>query len=55
MYAKGKYHFAPSSEEDPACVVEPGTPEDVGRIVRLFRLASPACPSAEAANLAQRD
>ena len=34
LYAKGKYHFVASSEQDPACVVEPGTPEDVGEIVR---------------------
>jgi len=40
LYAKGKYHFAPSSQEDPACVVEPGTPEDTGEVVRSFRSAS---------------
>jgi hypothetical protein len=34
LYAKGKYHYFASSEQDPACVVEPGTPEDVGEIVR---------------------
>ena len=34
LYGKGKYHFIASSEQDPACVVEPGTPEDVGEIVR---------------------
>jgi hypothetical protein len=34
LYIKGKYHFVTSSEQDPACVVEPGTPEDVGEIVR---------------------
>ena len=34
LYAKGKDHFITSSEQDPACVVEPGTPEDVGEIVR---------------------
>ena len=33
-YVEGKYHFYASSEQDPACVVEPGTPEDVGEIVR---------------------
>ena len=33
-YVEGKYHFYASSEQDPACVVEPGTPEDVGKIVR---------------------
>ena len=42
MYSRGKYHYAASSEENPACVVEPGTPEDVGKIVRSFRLASVA-------------
>jgi hypothetical protein len=45
MYARGKYHFFASSEENPACVVEPGTPEDVGKIVRSFRLASHSQPS----------
>ena len=34
LYVKGKYHYVVSSEQDPACVVEPGTPEDVGEIVR---------------------
>jgi hypothetical protein len=34
LYVKGKYNFITSSEQDPACVVEPGTPEDVGKIVR---------------------
>ena len=34
LYIKGKSHFVASSEQDPACVVEPGTPEDVGEIVR---------------------
>ena len=34
LYAKGIDHFITSSEQDPACVVEPGTPEDVGEIVR---------------------
>ena len=38
LYAKGKYHFYASSEQDPACVVEPGTPEDVGEIVRPFTI-----------------
>jgi hypothetical protein len=33
LYIKGKYHVVTSSEQDPACVVEPGTPEDVGEIV----------------------
>ena len=40
LYAKGNYHFAVSSQEDPACVVEPGTPEDAGKVVRSFRSAS---------------
>jgi hypothetical protein len=34
LYIRGKYHFVASSEQDPACLVEPGTPEDVGEIVR---------------------
>jgi hypothetical protein len=34
LYSKGKYHFFATSEQDPACVVEPATPEDVGEIVR---------------------
>lgn len=29
------------SQQDPACVVEPGTPEDVGKTVRSFRPVSP--------------
>lgn len=37
LYIKGTYHFAVSSQEDSACVVEPGTPEDVGKIVRSSR------------------
>lgn len=41
LYLKGKYHYVASSEQDPACVVEPGTPEDIGIIVRSFRLALP--------------
>jgi len=41
LYTKGVNHFMASSQESPACVVEPGTPEDVGKIVCLFRLASP--------------
>ena len=40
-FADGIYHFAASSEEIPACVVEPGTPEDLGKIVRPFRLHPP--------------
>ena len=39
MYTIGKQHYLASSQEDPACVVEPGTPEDVGEIVCLFRSA----------------
>ena len=34
LYGKGIYHWASSSTENPACVVEPGTPLDVGEIVR---------------------
>ena len=41
QYVEGEYHFFASSQQDPACVVEPGTPEDVGKIVRSFRSASP--------------
>ena len=33
LYTQGKSHFYASSEQDPACVVEPGTPKDVGEIV----------------------
>jgi len=40
LYAKGNYHYAVSSQEDPACVVEPGTPEDAGKVVRPFHSAS---------------
>jgi len=37
LYAKGESNFFASSQQSPACVVEPGTPEDVGRIVRSSR------------------
>ena len=40
LYTKGEYHFFASSQQDPACVVEPGTPEDVGKVVRSSRSAS---------------
>ena len=40
LYTKGQYHFIASSQESPACVVEPGTPDDVGKIVRSFRSVS---------------
>ena len=36
LYIEGEYHNDPASREDSACVVEPGTPEDVGKIVRSF-------------------
>ena len=39
-YIKGTYHFTVSSQQGSACVVEPGTPDDVGKIVRLYRSAS---------------
>ena len=39
-YIKGDYHFTVSSDQDSTCVVEPGTPEDVGKIVCSFLLAS---------------
>jgi len=39
-YIEGAYHFMASSQESPACVVEPGTPEDIGKIVRSFYSAS---------------
>jgi len=41
QYTEGEYHFMASSQQDPACVVEPGTPEDVGKIVRPFLSAPP--------------
>ena len=41
QYIEGEYHFDASSQQDSACVVEPGTPEDVGKIVRSFRSVSP--------------
>lgn len=34
LYTKGGYHYMTSSQQSPACVVEPGTPEDAGKIVR---------------------
>ena len=40
LYTKGEYHFSTSSQQSPACVVEPGTPEDVGEIVGSFRSAA---------------
>ncbi|KAF9648761.1 FAD-binding domain-containing protein [Thelephora ganbajun] len=36
LYTKGIYHPTASSQESPACVVEPGTPEDVGRILNVI-------------------
>ena len=57
-YDVGKYHFAASSEQDPACVVEPGTSEDVGKIVRLFpssRSLSFVAPTELFSYSAQRD
>jgi len=44
LYTKGEYHFLASSQESPACVVEPGTPEDVGKIVCSFH-STPSPPS----------
>lgn len=44
LYTQVKYHYVASSEENPACVVEPGTPVDVGKIVGSFRLAPPSIP-----------
>ena len=41
LYIEGDSHFVVSSQQDSACVVVPGTPEDVGKIVRSFHLASP--------------
>jgi len=41
LYTKGESHYFASSQQDSACVVEPGTPEDVGKIVRSFLPASP--------------
>ena len=40
QYTEGEYHFYASSQQSPACVVEPGTPEDVGKIVRSSLSAS---------------
>jgi len=46
LYTKGEYHYFASSQESPACVVEPGTPDDVGKIVRSFRsIRRPSPPS----------
>jgi len=35
-YARGIYHSIASSQQSPACVVEPGTPEDVGKILGVI-------------------
>jgi len=35
-YVKGSHHYFASSNENPACVVEPGTPEDVGKILNVI-------------------
>jgi len=35
-YTEGVRHYFASSQDSPACVVEPGTPEDVGKVVRSF-------------------
>jgi len=40
LYNKGTYHPTASSQESPACLVEPGTPDDVGKVVRSFLSAS---------------
>ena len=37
LYTTGEYHYSTSSQQSSACVVEPGTPEDVGKTVRSFR------------------
>ena len=41
LYIEGDSHFVVSSQQDSACVVVPGTPEDLGKIVRSFRSVSP--------------
>jgi len=41
LYTEGDYHFFASSQQDSACVVTPGTPEDVGKIVRTFPSSPP--------------
>ena len=41
-YAIGIYHFSTSSQENSTCVVEPGTPEDLGKVVRSSRPAMSA-------------
>jgi len=41
QYTEGEHHFSASSQQDPTCVVEPGTPEDVGKIVRPFLSVPP--------------
>ncbi|KAF5337648.1 hypothetical protein D9758_013014 [Tetrapyrgos nigripes] len=33
-YTKGNHHFMTSSEEESSCVVEPGTAQDLGKIVK---------------------
>ncbi|KAF9648818.1 FAD-binding domain-containing protein [Thelephora ganbajun] len=35
-YTNGIYHFFASSQENPACVVEPGIPGDVGKILNVI-------------------
>lgn len=36
LYDKGIFHYAISSSQNATCVVEPGTPVDVGKIVSEF-------------------
>lgn len=36
LYKKGNYHYFLSNVENPACVAEPGTPEDVGKILNVI-------------------
>ena len=36
LYIEGDSHFFASSQQDSTCAVVPGTPEDVGKIVRSF-------------------
>lgn len=43
LYVKGISHWAGSSSQFPSCVVEPGTPSDVGIIVGLKRFVICMC------------
>lgn len=43
LYEKGVYHYAISSTQRSKCVVEAGTPSDVGKAVSNLRITRSHC------------